>query len=119
MKTPTSANPTGLHPFEKLRRLAAKQVDELIELRESLSAELNFVDHERFAKALIAMTKLVEQLFAPEGDAPSRKTGDELKKEDDAIRAEFARRLAAMLRGRQIAATAEGDPEGAPASNSE
>lgn len=118
MNTSKSAEPAGLHPSEKLRRLAARQVDELTELRESLSGELSFAEHERFAKALIAMTKVVEQLFAPDSDAPSRKTGDELKKEDDAIRAEFARRLAAVLRGKEIAASAERDPDGAPASNS-
>lgn len=104
----------ALHPFEKLRRLASRQVDELAAVRESLSDELNLVEHERFAKALIAMTKLVEHLFDT-GDTPPRKTGDELKKEDDAIRAEFARRLAAIVRGRKIAADAAVDRTQAPA----
>ena len=98
------------HPSEKLRLMLTKQIDELASQREK--KELSIADHERFAKALIAITKLVEQLFAAEEGAPARKTGDELKKEDDAIRAEFARRLAAMLRGRQIAAGAERDQEG-------
>jgi hypothetical protein len=110
-----SGKPSGLDPFEKLRRLAARQLDELAAERENLSEKMTIADHERAAKALIAMTKLVQELFEQNPAAPDRKTGEELKREDDAIRAEFARRLAAVLRGKQIAAGAGGDEPRPPA----
>jgi hypothetical protein len=97
------------HPNERLRQLALLQLDRLAEHYEDPNRELTLPEHERLARSLIAITKLAGQLFGPEENAPSRKIGEALKKEDDAIRAEFARRLATMLRGKQMAAAAEAD----------
>jgi hypothetical protein len=96
-----SAPPEGAGPFDKLRVLMTRQIDELFALRDNLSAEMSIAEHERFAKLIAAVRKNADQAYGSE--AAARKSGDELKKEDDAIRAEFARRLAAMLRGREVA----------------
>ncbi|HEY7764029.1 MAG TPA: hypothetical protein VIB38_03475 [Aestuariivirgaceae bacterium] len=104
--------PEGPSPFDRLRALASRQIDELTELRERLPPEMSIAEYERFAKVFAAAIKSAQELFA--GEEQARKSAEELKKEDDAVRAEFARRLAAMLRGREIVRAAGPDGGGAP-----
>jgi hypothetical protein len=111
-----TADPAGPHPVEQLRAIVSRHIDELRCLRDDKKSPPDLGEHEKIARVLIAYTKAVDHLFDSKEDAAARKTGDELKKEDDAIRAEFARRLAAIVRGRRIAG-ARRDAEAAEASS--
>lgn len=102
--------PEGSNPFDKLRALMTRQINELHALHGNLFAEMSIAEHERFAKLLATVIKIADQAYGSE--AAARKSGEELKKEDDAVRAEFARRLAAMLRGREVARAAGPDGDG-------
>jgi hypothetical protein len=94
------------HPFAKMRQMVGDRIDQLTE--EMKSEGLTSAQREKHAKELFNFAKLAKFLFDPES-ASARKSGDELKKEDDAIRAEFARRLAQILRGEEIRRRAEAD----------
>jgi hypothetical protein len=100
------------HPCARLRDIVNAEIDRLTNAMKNDA--LSSVEREKNAKTLSGLAKLARFLFDPES-ASARKTGDELKKEDDAIRAEFARRLAAILRGRDIRRGAEAHGAGTQA----
>src|SRR5215208_8459462 len=97
-------------PLSKLRRLAGRLVDEIVRLQEQRSGGLSFEAQFHIARTLTLLTPIIDQLFAPE-TTPPPKTGDQLREEDDALRAEFERRLASLLRGWEIAGSLGTDPE--------
>src|SRR5688572_15680230 len=107
----------GPSPFAALRALVARHIEGLEKLQEEFAADPSPANHERFAKSLSTLIKSAAQLFA--ADATPRKSADELKREDDAIRDEFAGRLAAMLRARGpgLAAPANAAPAAPEASS--
>ena len=94
---PTEAE--GQNPFPALRSLVASHIEVLKRAQEDFAANPNLAKHQNFAKTLNVIMKSAELLFA--ADSAPQKSAAELKREDDAIRDEFARRLAAMLRGRE------------------
>jgi len=102
---------SGPDPLSKLRRLAGRLVDEIIKLQESCIRELGIDDQLRMARTLTLLAPLVDKLFAAEASCPP-KTGDQLRQEDDAVREEFEKRLAALLRGWEIAGSLGADPDG-------
>jgi hypothetical protein len=103
---PTEAE--GQNPFPALRSLVVSHIETLKRAQEDFASNPTLAKHQNFAKTLNVIMKSAEQLFAAE--AAPQKSADELKREDDAIRDEFARRLAAMLRGEET-----GGPPGADA----
>jgi hypothetical protein len=91
---PTEAE--GESPFSALRTLVAGHIKVLVQVQEEFAADPNLARHERFARSLNVIMRSARELFA--ADAAPKKSAAELKREDDAIRDEFARRLAAMFR---------------------
>jgi hypothetical protein len=111
MDDPTSPKRDGL---AKLRYLAGRLVDEIMRVQETHSGKLSIDENARMARTLTLLAPLIDGLPAtPDSSAPRPKTGDELREEDDAIRAEIERRLAGFLRGRELAGSAGDHPEGA------
>ena len=89
----------GPSPFAALRDFVTVHLDALVKIRDDRTGPPTLVEHERTTKAVLALIKTAGHLFAEE--SKPRKSGEELKREDDAIRNEFARRLAAMLRAEE------------------
>ena len=89
----------GPSPFAALRDFVTVHLDALVKIRDDRTGPPTLVEHERTTKAVLALIKTAGHLFAEE--SKPRKSGEELKREDDAIRDEFARRLAAMLRAEE------------------
>src|SRR5918994_729397 len=102
---------SGPDPLSKLRRLAGRLVDEIVRVQEHRSGALSFEAQFHIARTLTLLTPIVDRLFAAEASCPP-KTGDQLREEDDAVRAEFESRLASLLRGWEIAGSLGADPEG-------
>ena len=102
---------SGPDPLLKLRRLAGRLVDEIVRVQEHRSGALSFEAQFHIARTLTLLTPIVEQLFVAEASS-APKTGDQLREEDDALQAEFERRLASLLRGWEIAGSLGADPEG-------
>jgi len=112
--TKNAPAPSVCDPYAALRGMAERQLADIVRLQSARLSGLSLKQHESLARSLFALAKLVEQLFAADPSCPS-KTGDQLREEDDALQAEFERRLAALLRGWEIAGSLGADPQrGAP-----
>src|SRR5215210_5551376 len=101
---------SGPEPLSKLRRLAERLVDEIVRVQEHRSGALSFEAQLHIARTLTLLAPIVDRLFAADESRPP-KTGDQLREEDDAVQAEFERRLASLLRGWEIAGSLGADPQ--------
>jgi hypothetical protein len=101
-------------PFAALRDILTAQIDDVVQMRSDRTGPPTLAEHERMTKTILAIIKTAGSVFAEDAKPP--KSAEEIKREDDAIRDEFARRLAAMLRGQEArgapaADAAPGPPE--------
>jgi hypothetical protein len=102
--------PSARDPYAALRGMAERQLADIARLQGACLSGLSLKQHESLAKSLFMLARLAEQLFAADPSCPP-KTGDQLREEDDALRAEFERRLASLLRGREIAGSLGAGPQ--------